>query len=220
MGLRPRARLLVALALLGGLALTGCGGEGDGSDGESPTPSSSADRPDLIFTDDVVVSDDSVQVTYSLKNTGSQPATVLNRVPNGPSGAAVDYDPSAAWVTGDDDEIVVSQQVFPRPDTDKMTWETSAVTGATTLAPGATLDGSVTVPRPFVRFHPYGNDIGDGEIELPDDPSSVGFCLGVIATPLVDGDTRPGNGAGLLVTNDDSTFERQYLFCGDPVPLD
>ena len=75
------------------------------------------------------------------------------------------------------------------------------------------------MPSRFVRLHPYGNDIGYGEIDLPSDPDSVRFCLGVIATPLVGGDTRDG-GDGLLVVNDDSTFERQYLYCSDPAALD
>ena len=168
-------------------------------------PSSTAERPAANVDADIQVADESVIISYSLTNTGEQPITVL--------------DPTPPYVTGDDDQIVVSQQVFPRPDTDRKTWETSATTAATTVAAGETVHGKVSVPRPFVRLHPYGNDIGYGEIDLPSDPDSVRFCLGVIATPLVGGDTRDG-GDGLLVVNDDSTFERQYLYCSDPAALD
>ena len=154
---------------------------------------------------------------YSLTNTATAPVTVLNRVPNGTSGAAVDYDPAAAYVADADGgrQVVLSQQVFARPDTDGENLETSPVTGATALAAGETLEGDVTVDRPFVRATPYDDD-GD----IPSDAATVRFCLGVIATPLVGGDTRTVGSSGLLVVNDDSTFERQYLFCSDPAPLD
>lgn len=214
--MRTVAPLLASCAV--GLVLTACGSEEPvTTEGATPMPTSSAARPEADFTADVAVADDVVTVTWSLTNTGAVPLGVLDRVPSGSSGSAVDFDSGAAWVVADgDDRVQLGQQVLARPEADGVARETTPVTGATLLEPGTTLEGTATVPRPFVGFHPYGEDPSDPELVLPADPVDVRFCLGVLADTSVLYETP----RGVLVADDqEANVALQYLFCSDPAAL-
>lgn len=212
------AGLATGLVLV--LGLGACGEDdarGTGPGRSTATAPSPAQRPAADFAADVTVGADDVTVTYTLATPGDGPLGVLDRVPRGTSGAAVDYDPTAAWVVADgEDGIRLGQQVFARPEDDDVARETQPVTGATLLQPGKSLEGTVTVPRPFVGSHPYGDDPADPEVALPQDPAEVRFCLGVLADTSVLHETPTGE---LVAANHAAGADLQYLFCSDPVPL-
>src|SRR6478609_5832943 len=186
---RPLRRLTVAAAVLGVLVLSACGSEssdggGDGTGaggadvssavrdgGEPADPTSPAARPDADFSAELTVADDAVRVTYRLVNSSDKELLVPNQL--GDENAEYDGDTSRAYVTGADGGVVLSQRVFPQPDTDQMSWAQAPKVQATRVAPGETLTGSVEVPRPFVRVQPFGDDLGYGVIALPDPAADV-----------------------------------------------
>ncbi|WP_418064153.1 hypothetical protein [Pimelobacter simplex] len=227
-------RLVVVVAVLG-LLLGGCGG-GDGSTGGAPggpaapadpadpaDPPGGAPAPPATFDADVVPGADGVRITYTLRNDGTGELLVVDGVPR-PSGATVRYAPDRAYVTGRGaDGILLSQRVFPWPDTDGMAWDQAPRVGVTRLAAGQELRRELTVPEPFVRAHPFGDDLGDGPVALPAHPSEVTFCLGVIAPPYPPAlalDEGEGEDDVPTVNHGNVPWAAQHQLCSDPVPLD
>ncbi|GAA4707811.1 hypothetical protein [Nocardioides conyzicola] len=236
---RPLRRLVLAAAVLGVLVLSACGSEssggGDGGDGETGAggddvsssvrdggepadPTGPAARPDADFSAEVTVSDDAVRVTYRLVNRSGGELLVPDQLAD--ENAEYDGDTSRAYVTGADGGVVVSQRVFPQPDTDRKDWAQAPKVQATRLAAGETLQGSVEVARPLVRVQPFGDELGYGTIALPDPAADARFCLGVLAPPYPPSVDALGQQADPLIDHSNQVAAGQYLFCSDPVPLD
>ena len=188
------------------------------SEGGPAEPSQEAPRPDVDFEVEVTPGAESVAVSWSLTNNGEEPLLVVDRVPRA-SGGAVLYDPQVAYVVGSDDGLVrVASQLFHLPETDRMSWAQLPRVGATELAPGARIERDLAVPVPLERLSPWGDDIGNGVIELPDPVTSVQFCLGVVA-----GDPEPSwglerDGDVVLLEHGDDTASAQHVLCSDPTP--
>lgn len=220
---RRGGRLAAAAAAL--LLATGCADAQEdpapptSTDGGSTEPAQEAPRPDVDFAAEVTPGAGSVAVSWSLTNTGGEPLLVVDRPPRA-SGASVAYDPRTAYVVGGDDGTVqVAQRLFDLPETDRMSWARLPRAGATELAPGATLDRELAVPVPLVRLSPWGDDIGNGPIELPDPVTGVQFCLGVLAGDLQSswGPGRDGDVVGL--SHGSEAVAAQHVLCSDLVPL-
>jgi hypothetical protein len=205
------------------LVTSGCSGSEDlpapsSTKGGPDTPTQEAPRPDVDFAAEVVPGDESIAVSWSLTNNSDQPLYVVDRTPRA-SGAGVVYDPQVAYVTGGDDGLVqLAQQVFFMPET-TMSFAQPPRAGATELAPGARLDRDLAVPVPLERLSPWGNDLGDGPIGLPDPVTSVQFCLGVLA-----GDPEPSwglerDGDVITLRHGDVTATAQHVLCSDPTPM-
>ena len=100
-----------------------------------------------------------------------------------------------------------------------MTATFSFGTTATKLGPGETLQRDLAVPLPLERLSPWGNDLGDGPIELPDPVTSVRFCLGVVS-----GDPQPSWGPGadgdvVVLDHGSPAVAAQHVLCSDPTPV-
>lgn len=190
------------------------------TDGGPVEPVHDAPRPDVDLDVDVVPGSDAVAVSWSLTNTGDRPVLVVDRAPRA-SGASVVHDPEVAYVVGGDDGLVqVASRLFDLPETDRMSWAQPPRAGATEVAPGESLARELSVPVPFVRSSPWGDDIGYGPIELPDPPRAVQFCLGVLPA-----DPRPSWGSGrdgdaVVLDHGSAAVAAQHVLCSDPIPLD
>ena len=218
---RRRGAALVALLL----ALAGCGSdpagpEGGGGNAGSPGPAEPADvrpdvpRPDVTADLQVDPGADAVAVRYSVTNDGAAPLLLANRLPH-VVGAGTSYDSTLAYVTGAGaDGVEISQRVFPWPDGDVERVAAPQV-GASVLEAGATVTVALEVPLPLVRSQPFGDDLGEGTIELPDPVAQVSFCLGVL--PRTAG-AAPDEDGVVLVAHGDAALT-QYLLCSDPVAL-
>ena len=189
------------------------------TEGGPETPAQDAPRPDVDFSAEVTPGADAVAVSWTLTNTGDERLLVVDRVPRA-SGAAVVYDPQATYVVGGDDGLVqVAQQLYAMPET-TMSYAQPPRAGATELAPGATIQRDITVPLPLERLSPWGNDVGDGPIALPDPVTSVQFCLGVVA-----GEPEPSWGLDradgtLTLQHGSGAVAAQHVLCSDPTPVE
>jgi len=219
---RAGRRSYAAAALLVVLPLGGCADDTDerpeDTDVSEPAaPEVIAPKPDADAQLTVVVGPSTIEVRWRLANTGGSPLLVVDKVPV-PSGAGTDWRADAAYVTGEGDDVLLSQQVFAWPDTD-MTWEVAPRVGVTELAAGESLEHEVVVPLPLERMHPFGADLGDGVVSLPSDPGTVRFCLGVIAPPYPQALARKQQDGVDTVSHGNAVSDSQYLFCSEPVEL-
>ena len=89
--------------------------------------------------------------------------------------------------------------------------------GATVLEPGASLAVTLEVPLPLERNQPFGDDLGAGPIALPDEPSEVRFCLGLLPRSFTD--AAPDEDGVVLLAQTDASAAVQHLLCSDPTPL-
>lgn len=218
-------RRLAALAAVLGLALGGCGAGGDepGDDpaagaSEPADPPGGVADPGLDLTATVRADDDAVRVSWRLRNTTDGELLVVDRVPR-PAGAGTTYDATLAYVTGRGSGILVSQRLFPWPDTDRKAWGQAPRAGVTRLAAGAELSRELSVPRPFVRRQPFGDDLGDGPVALPADPDRVTFCLGVVAPPYHPALGLSEEDGTTTVNHGKVSWESQTQLCAEPVDL-
>lgn len=216
---------VVLAATLGGCtdddpAPTGGGGTTIEDGGEPADPAVKAPKPKATFDATVEPQSDDVRVTYTFTNESDGELLLVNGLPE-PSGASVRYTDQLTYITGEDDgQVLLSHRAFPWPDTDRSAWGEAPRVGVTRVATSQTKTVEVTVPLPLVRRQPFGDDLGYGEISLPDPVDSVRFCLGAIAPPYhpalglqsEDGQTTIGHG--------NKTHESQYLFCTEPVGTD
>lgn len=180
---------------------------------EPAAPVVSAPKPEADADLTVVVGPSSVEVRWRLENTGTSPLLVVDKLPV-PSGAGRDWRGDAAYVTGEGDDVLVSQQVFAWPDTD-MTWEVAPRVGVTEVPAGGSLEQRVVVPLPLERRHPFGADLGDGVVTLPSDPGTVRFCLGVIAPPYPEALSRKRQDGVDTISHGNQAWDSQYLFCSE-----
>lgn len=188
--------------------------------GEPADPAVTAAKPTATFDATVAPQTDGVRIAYTFTNDSGGELLLVNGLPE-PSGASVRYTDQLAYVTAEDDgRVLLSHRAFAWPATDRMSWDAAPRVGVTRVAAGQTKKVELTVPLPLVRRQPFGDDLGYGEIGLPDPVRTVRFCLGAIAAPY-----HPALG---LQTEDDATtighgnktHESQYLFCTEPVDLD
>lgn len=218
------AAVLVAIVLAA--SLTGCddgagpaGNRGTPSieEGGEPTdPQVTAARPTATFDATVHPKPDRALVSYIFTNNSGGELLLVNRLPE-PSGASVRYSSHLGYVTGDGDgQVLLSQRAFAWPDTDRKNWDAAPRVGVTRVAAGKTERVVLSVPLPLVRRQPFGDDLGYGEIALPDPIDSVRFCLGAIAAPYHPALGLQSEDGETTVAHGNKTHESQYLFCTDP----
>lgn len=217
----------IAAALLGALlaaSLAGCDDDGgtpapggtSTEDGGEPTdPAVTAPKPKARFDATVSPQQDGVHVSYTFTNDSPGDLLLVNRLPE-PSGASVRYTDQLAYVTGEkDDRVLLSQRAFAWPDTDRMAWGEAPRVGVTRVAAGKTVTVELTVPLPLVRRQPFGDDLGYGEIALPDPVESMRFCLGAIAAPYHPAIALRTDDGDPTIAHGNKSHESQYLFCTD-----
>lgn len=205
------------LATTGLAALLGLGGCGANAAAEPPDVASTGAPPPVSFTATLAVHDQAVHITYRLVNTGSRDLIVLNGVPAHEETGQPRPDRNAVYITGAGrGRVVIAKRAFAMPDTTKKTWYAAPRIAATPIAPGATIAEEITVPMPLRRRHPYGDDIGEGPITLPNPIKDIVFCLGV-ARPsdvTIDPDSPA---AQPILPHLAGTTRGQHLFCSEPV---
>ena len=232
---RPLRRLALAAVTVGALVLSACGSEPDdeGDDGGGPgggevssavrdggepaDPTSPAARPDADFAAEVTVADGAIRVTYRFTNRSDDEMLLPDQLAD--ENGEYDGTTSRAYVTGEDGAVLISQRVFPQPDTDRKDWAQAPKVQATRVAAGESVRGSVEVPRPFERLQPFGDDLGYGVIALPDPAGEVRFCLGVLSSPYPVPVADQAGVAAPLLDHSNQNAEAQYLFCSDPVAV-
>ncbi|MCF6376162.1 hypothetical protein L2K70_00920 [Nocardioides KLBMP 9356] len=217
---RPAAFLVLLVA--GVVLMAGCGDEGEpvetSTEGGPGTPSQDAPRPDVDFVAEVTPGAEAIAVSWTLTNTSQARMLVVDRVPRA-SGAGLVQDPQATYVVGGEGRLVqLTQRLYDEPET-TMSFAQPPTAGATELGPGETLQRDLAVPLPLERLSPWGNDLGDGPIELPDPVTSVQFCLGVLA-----GDPQPSWGPGaegdvVVLDHGSPAVAAQHVLCSDPTPV-
>ncbi|HWS37607.1 MAG TPA: hypothetical protein VN408_33365 [Actinoplanes sp.] len=205
-----RRAAVAALALLLGCA--GC----TAGPGEPADPPAEGPAPPVGFQASVVVRGQSLHITYELVNTGDASLTVFNRVSSYSWSGTPSDDPAGVYVTGtgESGRVQIAKRVFPRPDTDKVSWAVTPRTGAVTVAPGASVREEFDVALPLQRHHPYGDDLGDGPVKLPDPVREVVFCLGVARTSEL-----PAASAESTYPHDATVSGVQHLSCSEPVEI-
>ena len=188
------------------------------SDGDEPAdPPADVAEPAASFSSEVTAGDTEVAVSYHLTNDGDEPLLVVDRLPT-PSGS--DFTTAQVYVSGQDDgRVLLSQRVFPWPDSDRINYAQAPQVGVTTVAPGETVSADVAVPLPLERRHPFGQDIGYGEIALPGPVTDVVFCLGVIPPPFEPSLGRDHVDGVTTVDHGNESHEAQYLFCSKPTAI-
>ncbi|GAA4605617.1 hypothetical protein GCM10023107_72740 [Actinoplanes octamycinicus] len=214
---------VLAAVLVAALACGGC----DGRAVEPDDPQPVGDGPEVRFSASVEVGERAVHVRYELTNTSGEPLTVFNRVPSyTPSGGLDTPDPGAVYVVGStlDGRVQIAKRVFPRPDTDRMTWAMTPRVAATVVAAGVSVGEEFDVPLPLTRRHPYGEDFGDGPIALPDPVRDVVFCLGVARQAEVARYAGPVDGPSpvadeISLPHLSIVTDRQHLSCSAPARL-
>lgn len=214
---------LLGFVVVGMLITTGCADAQEepvetSTEGGPAEPRQEAPRPDVDFSAEVIPGAHAIAVSWSVTNNGDEPLLVVDRVPRA-SGAGVVQDPQATYVVAGDEGLVrLGQQLFPMPET-TMSYAQLPRAGATELAPGARLQRDLAVPLPLERLSPWGNDLGDGPIELPDPVTDVEFCLGVLAGGPDPSWGMERDGDVVTLQHGDTTASAQHVLCSDPTPL-
>jgi hypothetical protein len=211
---RPTSLLLV-LGLV--LACAGC----SGSPGEPSDPPASGAAPAAGFTATVTPGDGSLAITYSFTNQTTSDLIALNQVPAYSASGALTVDPGAVYVTGrgDDGRVEISKRAFAMPDTGgKVTWAAANIIRGVIVGPGKSIGETFRVPLALKRRFPYGDDLGDGKIALPDPVRDVVFCLGVVARSALPPTLKVDDGK-VTTTHSAATTAAQHLFCSSPAKL-
>ena len=192
-----RIRLVPAgLAILTLLAVAGC------ADDESLAPAG----PELKATLDARLTRAPATLTwdYTLRNDETEPIAVFH----GPLAGAAGAGPMA-WITPRDDETVeVALRLFAPPEGVDLARDVEQ--SGTVLAPGKSVTGTVAAPIPLELRHPYQSAF-DPPLELPDDPATVVFCVGIARVADV-GATQPYH-------HNEGTVAHEHLVCADPEPI-
>jgi hypothetical protein len=206
----------LAAGLAAVLGSAGCGS----TPAEPADPRATGTPPTVQFTAGVEVRGQSLQISYQLVNSSGQDLIVLNQVPAFTASGSPKPDVNAVYVTGADlqGRVEISKRAFAMPDTENKSWAQAARISGVVVKPGQSVGEELTVPLPLRRHHPYGDDLGEGTISLPDPVTEVVFCLGVIR----EAEARlPSGGAETPVTlpHLGSTTGIQHLSCSAPVRL-
>ncbi|MFG1925328.1 hypothetical protein [Cryptosporangium sp. NPDC048952] len=216
---RPARRWALALAAVLGCAACSTGTSAPSSPAEPPDPSATGTGPAVQFTSAIEADGQQLHVHYRLVNESAGNLVVLNRAAS-PSDGGFD-DPNAVYVTGrgSGGQVEVSKRAFAMPDTEKKSWANPARVGGTLVPRGGAAEESFTVSLPLRRYHPYGDDYGDGPVALPDPVTGVRFCLGVLPGNAVD-PAGPTPGVGpVTLPHLGSTTRVQHLFCSAQTDL-
>lgn len=185
---------------------------------EPPTSEPTGPPPAVDFTASVTRDRDELRISYRLTNEDSAELYVLNRLPehDGPGEVYPARDDWVYIIGRDGGTAEIAKRAFDMPRTDRVAWEAAAVIGATRLAPGEEVVEEFTVALPLTRRHPYGNDLGSGEIRLPDPVTSVVFCVGVVGEAWQTMFSTPQLP---IFEHTASTTRAQHVFCSASTPL-
>jgi hypothetical protein len=177
---------------------------------EPPNEAPTGPPPPAEFDASLTVDGDALRISYRLVNENDGDLWVLNRVPVAVTPTRVTTEPDAVYVTGRGDHTVeIAKRAFDMPP--GVGVEVPAEIGATLLPPGQAVAEQLTVALPLRRYHPYGDDVEDGLVLLPDPVESVLFCVGVVAdTPYPPYPSSEGWPAFPHLV---STTRYQHLFC-------
>ena len=206
----------VAAGLAAVLGTAGCGS----TPAEPPDPPATGTPPAVQFSSAIEVRGQALHITYELVNTSGADLVVLNRVPAYTAAGAETQDPDAVYVTGGGPtgRVEISKRAFAMPDTEHKSWAQAARISGVTVQQGQSIGEELTVPLPLRRHHPYGDDLGDGSIALPDPVTEVVFCLGVVrkaeARLPSDADDAP-----VTLPQLSTTTGVQHLSCSAPAKL-
>lgn len=208
------------------LALAGCGGDPDrpsgGSEGapEPADPTPTAAMPDVEVEHEIGVVDGRVRAQYTVTNRTEERVFLPNRVPV-PSGGGTRY-ANLPYLTGAEDGVVVlSQRAFPWPGGDVALADEPRGAG-TMLPPGETVTVALAADVPLERRHPFGDDLGEGAITLPDPVTGLQLCVGVFVPPfppameLAEVDD-PDYRDVFTFAHGNAAHAAQYLFCSEVV---
>lgn len=194
---------------LAGIALlvSGCSSK----PAEPPTSKPTGPAPNVEFTASVQPRPDAIDISYRLVNRDDRTLYALNRVFPADD-ERMPSTPDEVYITGRSRGVVeISKRAFDMPP--GISYGAAEVIGGTPLAPGASVEESFSVPLPLQRRHPYGNEIIEGTVTLPDPIRAVVFCLGVV-------DTVPRDAPGwLLFHHDTRVTPGQHVFCSTPAAL-
>jgi hypothetical protein len=213
------ASVLALAALLG---VGGCAGSAD----EWPDTPPNTEPIRVAFTATVRVADGQAHVSYRVVNNEGSDLVVLNRVHTTRDGRWQTR-PELVYVVGrDGGRVEISKRALPQPPETKINLYRSPTVGGTVLPAGGALTEEFAVPLPLTRSHPYGNDVGYGEVELPDPIVELVFCLGIVREPVAAGLRSPApspvqDSATAEVMDEiphaGAVLTGQHLFCSDPV---
>lgn len=212
---RTAGRLLGRLTAVAGLAVlaTGC----TSSPAEPPTTAPTGPAPAVEFEASIQRQGESLEVTYRVVNAeADRDLYALNRVFPEDDPFLVEARPDGVYVTGRDrDTVELSKRAFDMPP--GVLYDAPAMLGATRFGPGEVVEESFTVPLPLQRRHPYGNEVREGTVTLPDPIRFVVFCLGVVS---IEPETSPEAPGELIFDHFSSVTGAQHVFCSQPVAFD
>lgn len=180
------------------------------SPAEPADPPATGTEPSVEFTASVTVDGSRLRVEYRLENRSGEELIVLNRVPSYSAAGTPQQDANAVYVTGvaGTGRVQVSKRAFAMPDTG-MTWVQAPQVGGVAVPSGHSVQESLTVGLPLQRRHPYGDDVGEGVIKLPDPVTEVVFCVGVVRAA----DVQPPVAGEITLPHLAAVAEVQHLFC-------
>lgn len=157
----------------------------------------------------------SLHISYELVNDSSEELVVLGRVPVDPQPGGA---PGTAYVVGaeQDGRVQIATRVFGRPEGARVSFAQAPTVGGTDVGAGGSTGGDVAVPLPLTRTHPYEDDYGDGDVELPDPVRELVFCVGVIRKADLAGQTFRTDESGTVVPHLTAIAALQHLACSQP----
>jgi hypothetical protein len=211
MDVRWRTAGLVALAAVA-LLVAGCSSEPR----EPPTSKPTGPAPSVEFTASVQTRAGAIDISYRLVNRDDKVLYALNRIFPYDDPFHYESKPDEVYIVGRRrGGVEIAKRAFDMPP--GIDYEAASVLGGTRLAPRQSVEESLSVPLPLERRHPYGDEVIEGTVTLPDPIRSVVFCLGVVdITP----EEYPGAIEPLLFTHGAYTTSAQHVFCSEPVSLD
>jgi hypothetical protein len=219
----PRKRRAFVAALAALLGVSGCAGSAD----EWPDIPPNTEPIQVTFTASVRVADGQAHVSYRIANNEASDVVVLNRVHTTTPGGRWETRPELVYVVGrDNGRVEISKRALPQPENSKIGLAQDPTVGGSVLPAGGSLSEEFAVRLPLTRVHPYSNDVGYGEVKLPDPITELVFCLGVLRDPASSGQRSPAPSPAAMtaevidhVSHGNGTVKRQHLFCSDPVKM-
>jgi hypothetical protein len=224
------------------LAVLAVGGCDRSAPAEPADPPASGTPPAVRFDADVRAGADALRISYGVTNQSGEDLIVLNRVPAYSSAGSPRADVNAVYVTGAGPagRVQISKRAFPMPETDSVAWAMAPRISGVLLRPGRSVGEDLVVAMPLRRHHPYGDDVGEGRIRLPDPIRETVFCVGVLrradapadlatsgpsgvpsgAAASVPSDVPGGSGEGdgsVTLPHLSAVTDVQYLSCSAPL---
>lgn len=222
---RTRRRLAWTLGVL--LATGGCQAP---PVAEWPDVTPNPDPIAVAFNATVQVADQQIRISYQVTNNENVELIALNRVYRTHDGRWQTR-PEFVYVVGKDGgRVEIGKRAHAQPNPSNINLVRSPDMAGTVLAPGGTLTEELTLSLPLQRSHPYGNNVGFGEVVLPDPITEIVFCLGVIPGSLATGYRSPvpatsADASGPALTqaghlpHAGDVLDSQHLFCSEPAGL-